>query len=282
MPKTVRTNDIFNSQIWKNILEQYGGNAEKIQQNEINQHVKKIMVSQNGEEGIIQYLFDKIGFTNKCCIEFGAIDGVRISNTYFLKEKHDFTRYLIEGNPNVKNNTNGEKIIKKLITPENINNILDEENCPDNVDFLSIDIDGDDYWVWKSMKHRARIVVIEYHSVLPNDKALAIIPSTGDVRSNEVSYPQKSSYNKITKRTERLNAYYGANLRAMFNLAKSKGYKFCTTLSDNAFFIVEEEFDKLNIPEISVDECIENYFIPSKWWVERMDKYNHEWIILDE
>jgi hypothetical protein len=282
MPRTVTTNEIFNQDIWKNIVEKYNGNEKKLEQNDINKSAKKIMVSQQGEEGIIEYLFDKIGFTNKCCIEFGAIDGVRISNTYMLREKYDFTRYLIEGNPNVKNNTNGEKIIKTLITPENINKILDEENCPENLDLLSIDIDGDDYWVWKNMKHRARIVIIEYHCALPNDIPLAIVPSTGDVKSNEVSYPNKGNYTKVTTRTTALNAYYGANLKAMYNLAKSKGYKFCTTLADNAIFIVEEEFHKLNIPEVSLEDCIENYFVPSQWWADRMDKYNREWIVVNE
>lgn len=280
MEKYICTNNILNETIWQDILSNYSDNAQKLQNHPINKN-KYNKYSQNGEDGILEYILNKIGFKNKVCIEFGAIDGIKFSNTAMLHDKYKFQRFLIEGNPNAKNNTTNEDIIHELITPQNINTILDKAGCPMHVDLLSIDIDGDDYWVWKAMKHQARVVIIEYHPAIPNDNAIAIIPSQTDISSHNVSYPFPNTYTKKTNRGTRLNGYYGANLKAMFKLAKSKGYEFCTTIADNAIFVLKDEFPKLEIPSVDLEECIRNYFIPSQYWFKHRDKFNRSWMIVD-
>ena len=275
--KTIKTDEFLNQDVWNKMVEDRTDNPRFFQGNitkkgdrvdphnescaPLNEHAH-IFHSQNGEEGIIKHIFDKIGHTNKVAVEFGAGDGKTISNTLHFKEIHGFSRVLIEGSnrPSLTN----EEIIRSVVTPENINDLLSD--CPEVCDLISIDIDGDDYWVWKAMKVKGRVVIIEFHSAIPNDVSLAIVPGKGDINS----YKSRTT----------LNGYYSANLRAFYELAETLGYKFCTTISDNAIFVLKEEFHKLEIPEVSLDECLERYFCPIKFWWTYRDKLNREWVVV--
>jgi hypothetical protein len=275
--KTIKTEEFLNQQVWDMMVKERTDNPRFFQAHaldprdiidpnnklkcSLNEHMHKYY-SQAGEEGIVEYIFSKIGYTNKMCVELGANDGKLFSNTLYFKEKHGFQRKLIEGNSSIKNIT-GEDTTYSVITPGNINELLSD--CPKICDFISIDFDGDDYWVWKEMKTEGRVVLAEYHTALPNDIPLAIIPGKGGV------------YDESCKET--LEGYMLANLRAFYELAEKKGYKFCTTIGCNALFVLKEEFNKLEIPEISLEECIERYFCPMPYWWLHRDKSNREWII---
>jgi len=285
---TIKSNDLLTQEAWNTIIEKCGNNRQRLRQTHPINNYEKTVFSQNGEDGVIEHIFQQIGFTNKVCVEFGACDGMRISNTRFLKEEYDFRRILIEGGGYDKwpNSTDGEKLVRALITPDNINTILADENCPQTYDFLSVDIDGDDYWVWKAMTMRARVVIVEYQPSIPNDVPLTIIPSQTDIKSHLVACGTDWNYRNSEETAKPnqfiLNGYYGANLRAFYNLATTKGYKFCTTIMDNAIFVLNEEFSKLGIPEVSRQDCIAKYNCPIEYWWKNRDHNNREWIILDE
>jgi len=111
----------------------------------------KNIYSQNGEDGIIEECLKRMKIEIGSCCEFGAADGYFCSNTRALIEKGwNFT--MLEA-------SNGQ-----FVTPENVNVLV-----PD-CDVLSIDIDGNDYAVWKAYKHRPKIVVIEINSSLDPQK----------------------------------------------------------------------------------------------------------------
>lgn len=275
--KTIRTDEFLNKDVWNKMVDDRTDNPRFFQGNItrsidfIDPHNKykaplneyaHTYHSQNGEEGILEHIFYKIDHTNKVAIEFGAGNGKTISNTFHFKNKHGFSRVLIEGGngPCVTK----EEVIRSIVTPENINDLLSD--CPEICDLISIDIDGDDYWVWKTMNVKGRVVIIEFHSAIPNDVGLAIVPGEGTINSH--------------KGNPILNGYYSANLRAFYELAEILGYKFCTTISDNAIFVLAEEFPKLGIPEAPLEECIERYFCPIKYWWEHRDKLNREWVIV--
>jgi hypothetical protein len=135
---------------------------------------------------------------------------------------------------------------------------------------LSIDIDGDDYWVLKALEKTPRVVILEYHCGIDNNVPVAIVESGGDVKSHEtptyLDYP--------------LNGYYGANMIAFYKLMKSKGYQFVTSIVDNAIFVHDSEFPKLGIAPIDEATCIEKYFNPHHYWgVSHRDIYDREWIL---
>mgnify|MGYP000877316256 CR=1 FL=1 len=296
--KTIKTNDLYNENNWDKIVKECGGwNKKNKRQNE-NINLKNCpfyqkrwtYVSQSGEEGILEDILKKIGMKNKFCIELGANNGKSISNTYYLKKKYNYTRLLIEGDKNVKisRDCSDEKLYYYLINSKNINIIL--ENVLENPDLLSIDIDGDDYWVLKEMKLKPRIIILEYNPGLPNNIPLVCKEGFGTVKSYEGSRWNirvnkkniKQDPNTFNKNLRLLNNYYGANLLAYNRLMNKKGYLFVTSISDNLIYILKEEFDKLNINVITEENIIKKYFCPNKYWGEmHRDLYNNEWLIIE-
>ncbi len=216
--------------------------------NNINKYEEKLNggKSQNGEDGLLNYIFNKIGTTNKYYVEFGAGDGEWLSNAYFFREQLGWTGLLLEGNSNEVNNCKKNiNLHCEFITPNNINSLFKKYDVPKNFDLLSIDIDSYDYWVWKALDEcTANVVIIETNAGLPNN-----IPLTA----------------KMGEPTSTSSWYFGANLLAFYDLAKEKGYEFVTTVRFNAIFIKKELLYKLAIEPISREQCINNYFKPNNY-----------------
>jgi hypothetical protein len=184
--------------------------------------------SQNGEDGIIAEIFNRIGTTNKYFVEFGVENGLECNSTNLLykqwsglwidggKEncndiKSRFKDMIAEGRLNIKN---------EYITAENIENIFKSSDVPVDLDLLSIDIDYNDYYVWKAItNYNPRVVIVEYNAIY--------LPDTNFV----VPYnPQRTCDH---------TSYYGASLFALQELADEKGYCLvgCCFAGVNAFFV---------------------------------------------
>ncbi|HPQ82275.1 MAG TPA: hypothetical protein PL191_00865, partial [Candidatus Saccharimonas sp.] len=118
--------------------------------------------SQNGEDGIIEEIFRRIGTDSKYSVEFGVEDGSEC-NTRFLIEQRGWDSLRMDGSDN-----NPEHIKKEYITPENINKLFKKYNVPKNLDLLSIDIDSNDIYVWKALntEYRPRLVIVEYNATI--------------------------------------------------------------------------------------------------------------------
>lgn len=131
--------------------------------------VYKNVYSQNGEDGILEFIFWQLGIDKGYFVEFGAWDGIVFSNSCNLYRHKSWSGLLIEIDPeryqNLIRNVS-EYHVKTAclaITPENINQVFDEQMVPHDFDLLSIDIDGNDYAVWQSLeeKYKPKIVIIE-------------------------------------------------------------------------------------------------------------------------
>lgn len=187
--------------------------------------------SQNDEDGIIEEIFNRIGTTNKSFVEFGAGDGMSSNTTYLLLK--DWTGVWIEARPDyierIKSQFGSLISTKKLrveqafITAENIEWLLNEFGVPKEFDLLSIDIDGNDYWVWRAIeKFRPRAVVIEYNALFrPRDKWV-------------MKYNPQHVWDG--------SSYQGASLKSLEILGEQKGYKLvgCNFIGVNAFFVRED------------------------------------------
>ena len=146
----------------------------------LNEYSEKIY-SQFGEDGLIKEILNRIEFKNldKWCVEFGARDGISDSNAHNLIKNHDYKAVLIEGDKKyfkkLCKNFISDKIIKlnKFIDfygDNSLDNVLKKTQIPKNFDFLSIDIDGCDYFIFKSMElYRPKIVCIEFNHLIPNE-----------------------------------------------------------------------------------------------------------------
>ena len=141
---------------------------------------RRDVYSQNGEDGIIEKILDLLNIDSGWACEFGAWDGVYLSNAYNLVQSRRFKALMIEGNPTkyqdlVKTaEENDGKILPVNCyvgdgsNPENsLDSILENNQVPRDFDLLSIDIDSYDYLVWKSLtNYKPKVVVIEINSGL--------------------------------------------------------------------------------------------------------------------
>lgn len=182
----------------------------------LQKYVRK-QYSQCGEEGVLEQIFKNVGTMNKISVEFGCRDGYSLSNTRFLVEK-GWTCHMWDCAP-----AKTADVKEHFITAENINDILAQYDIPKNLDLLSIDIDGNDYWVWKALTWQPRVVVIEFNGA----------------KSGKVTIPYDPNF--------KYNAtdYYGASFDLMCALGLEKGYvPVCQLENLNLFFVRAELVDK--------------------------------------
>lgn len=172
------------------------------------------VTSQQGEDGIIQAILQEIGETNRVAVEFGALDGIT-DNTFLLKLLN-FQVYQINGEARTAN------VHEAWLTAENCNDVFKEIGVPKEFDVLSIDIDFNDYYVWKALEYRPRVLVMEYNASVPPDQAKV------------VKYEPTRTWNGTN--------YFGASLLALDNLNKKKGYSlvYCESMGVNAFWVRDD------------------------------------------
>ncbi len=173
--------------------------------------------SQNGEDGILEALFAVIGTTRKDFVEFGAGSG-RECNTARLARRHGWTGLLMDAAAPPPDAP--LTIHQELITAENINQLFEKYHVPPTFDLLSIDIDGNDYWVWRAITAcRPRVVVIEYNASIPPTES-RVMPYDPNFRWSGTNY-------------------FGASLLALATLGTAKGYVLvgCDSSGTNAFFV---------------------------------------------
>lgn len=210
--------------------------------------------SQFGEDGIIQWLIHNLDIKNKTFVEFGVED-YRESNTRFLMMNDNWSGFIIDSS---KENISKIKyseyywkydLIAKnaFITCKNINNLISSRNFNKEVGILSVDIDGNDYWIWKQIDViNPVVVIIEYNSVFGIDRTITV--------------PYCEKYNRT--KTHYSNLYFGASLLALSKLASDKGYALvgCSSAGNNAFFVKK---DKIN--SVVKEASVKKGFILSKF-----------------
>ncbi|SMO83135.1 FkbM family methyltransferase [Gracilimonas mengyeensis] len=208
--------------------------------------------SQNGEDGILLYIFSVIGVENRRFIEFGIGDGQQCNSANLILN-FGWKGLMIEGNQTKAemaelfySNTSKTKqneviILNEFITKENINELFESANSTGEIDLLSIDIDGNDYWVFEAIKNvDPRVIVIEYNASFGPDKSVTV--------------EYDPSFSRFKKHPS--GWYHGASLKALTKLANDKGYELigCDSCGVNAFFVKRELLnDKLE--KISPEEA---------------------------
>lgn len=191
---------------------------------------KRSVYSTHGQDGVIQKIFDTIGTTNKYFVEFGS-SGEKSGggNTPNLR-KDDFVGLLM--NPSI--NVSSEFVVHlHTVTPENINELFEKYQVSYNFDFLSIDIDGQDFHVWNALssQYKPRVVCIESNYQLPPDKD-CVCPKDNSFRWGG-------------------GVFYGSSATALMNLGIHKGYSLVAIAGPDCIFVLNEyakHFDHINDP----------------------------------
>jgi len=203
--------------------------------------------SQFGDDGIIQFLINNLNIPNKTFIEFGVED-YREANTRFLLMNNNWSGLILDASKkNVKRIINSEYYWKfqliarcAFVTVENINQLISDEGIRGDIGLLHIDLDGNDYWVWKAIDIvNPAIAIIEYNSVFGIDRPITI--------------PYKKTFQRTKAHFS--NLYFGASLGALQHLAKQQGYAFvgCNSAGNNAYFVRRDRLNA-NIKELSLKE----------------------------
>lgn len=233
--------------------------------------------SQNGEDGILLYLFSLLESPTKTCVELCAGNGVEC-NTANLIVNHGWRGLLVDGD---KANIARARqyyslprqtlwytptIVETWVTAENVNVLLAEHGFSGAIDLLSLDMDGIDYWVWKALDHvRPRVVVAEFNWCW------------GPEESKTVPYDPK--FHAAIWTPAGPNLYIGASLAALTKLAREKGYRLvgCQRSGFNAFFVQNGLGEEL-LPEVSPTQCFEILSLRLGWSPALLEKLRaHEW-----
>lgn len=215
-------------------------------------------LSQNGEDGIIRYLFDEIGYESRWLVEFGF--GAVQCNALRLVLKEDFHGLLMDGsseNVSFFNYTakrfgiDKAKAVQAFITRDNLEQLISGNGVPREIDFLSLDVDGNDYWFWESLDCISpRVVCIEYNAGLGPDLSWTV--------------PYDDEFERYAKHPS--GFFHGASLAALESLGRRKGYYLvgCDSTGTNAFFL-RDDIQIDGVPALTAREA----FRPHANWLGR-------------
>ncbi len=197
--------------------------------------------SQWGEDGIIEWLIRKLPISSPTYVEFGVEDYSE-SNTRFLLKNRNWRGLVVDASPEHIQSIRKEEIywrhdltaIPSFVNRDNINDTISDGGVSGRIGLLSIDIDGNDYWIWEALDVvDPDIVVCEYNAVF------------GDV------YPITIPYSENFNRTcaHHSNLYAGAGIKALNFLASRKGYRLVGSngAGNNAFFLREDLFPIVDV-----------------------------------
>ncbi len=229
--------------------------------------------SQNEEDGILLFLFSLLGTTNKKSVEICAGDGVE-NNTANLIINHGWNGLLFDGDE--KNVAVGRNFYAHCpdtwvfpptfahawIDAENINTLITSNGFEGEIDLLSIDLDGVDYWIWKAIDCiRPRVVVIECHNIWTADRAVTV--------------PYRPDFNKFDIHPD----YSGASLGALVKLGRQKGYRLVGSnrYGFNAFF-VQSGLGEDIFPEVDPASCLNHPQAIRGQTTRFHEVKNYEWI----
>lgn len=194
--------------------------------------------SQNGEEAYLEFVLKNIGTTNKHFVDLGAWDGIHLSNTKFLSDL-GWTGFLVDGKdfPNV---------FKSFITKENILETLSINNTHKDFDLLSIDLDGNDWWILDKVlsEYKPRLIISEFNAEHPLEQ------------SKTIEYDPLFCFDNFSD-------YYGYTYGAGVKLAEKFGYTIIFQNSDLNLYYLRNDL---------VNETPEFTKKVHRWWGGVTDK----------
>lgn len=219
--------------------------------------------SQNGEDGILLYIFSLIGAKTKICVEICAGDGIQCNSANLILN-HGWTGLLVDGNE--ENVRKGKKFYSShpdtfsfppqfahaWIDRKSVNDLIANHGINGEIDLLSIDLDGVDYWIWEAIEViQPRVVAAEIQCIWGAEHSLTV--------------PYRPDFNSPL--IHGFGVYSGASLPAFVKLARKKGYRLVGTqaLGFNAFFVRGDIAEEI-LPEASAESCLDRPFVT---WAKR-------------
>ncbi len=225
--------------------------------------------SQNDEDGIIQEIFKRIGITNKKFVEFGVQDGTESNSHYLLFL--DWAGLWIEGSKEYVNEINNKfnqpikngklRVLNSFITRENINSLIESQGITGEIDLLSIDIDGNDYYIFEEINCiNPRVIIAEYNAKFPPECEWRMMYDKDFVWSGSDKH--------------------SASLKAFEKLAEKKGYNLVGTnaIGVNAFFVRKDLTKNL----FATPPTAENLYNPPRFHIRYKSGYECNKCLVDD
>lgn len=193
---------------------------------------KRDVASQCGEDGIIERIFQLIPATSRYCVEFGAWDGKLFSNCFNLLQNQGWRGLMIEASAEkyqdlVRTYAGNDRVatLNRFVHFEGedrLDSILAQQQAPQEIGVLSIDVDGCDYYIWEAVQNFSPdLVIVEFNPTIPND----------------VVFVQEKSF----------QVNQGCSLLALAALGHRKGYELAVCTDWNAFFVKRDLYPLLGI-----------------------------------
>ena len=194
------------------------------------------IASQRGEDGITVELMRRLGIRQGRCVELGC--GSNGGNAGVLVAGLGFQGLLVDGDTELvacaADRFAGYEActVHAWITRESVNDLLAERGFDRELDYLGVDLDGIDYWIWDALDVRPRVLICEYNPYFGPTEAVTVPYEPTFVRNardakGELLYPK---------------GFYGASLSALHALGRREGYRLVCTVpnSHNAYFVHED------------------------------------------
>jgi hypothetical protein len=202
--------------------------------------------SQFGDDGIVEHLVARVGVPRQAerFVELGVED-YREANTRFLLVNRNWSGLIVDsGDAHVRALDQSSLLWRHDLHPvtafvdrDNANELLARHGFDRDLGLLSIDLDGNDYWIWEAIAAEPLIVVVEYNSLFGGERAVTI--------------PYEAGFDRT--RAHHSNLYFGASLPALARLAEAKGYRLVGSNSagNNAYFVRADAAEGLPAPSVA-------------------------------
>jgi len=213
------------------------------------------LLSQNGEDGIIRHVFDEIGFESRHFVEFGF--GAAQCNALRLMLHEKFRGLMIDGSDEQCNFFNyaarklgieGVRAVQAFIDLDNLESLIAGNGIPRDIDFLSVDVNGNDYWFWEKLQCVSpRLACIEYNAGIGPDLSWTI--------------PYAADFERYAAHPS--GFFAGASLAALEALGRRKAYRLigCDSTGTNAFFLRND----IRAPALPTKTVAEAYRPHANW-----------------
>ena len=227
--------------------------AERIAKNNYLVSFAKVVTSQDGEDGVIEEVLRQLNLSRGWCVEFGAYDGKSDSNTWNLVQNLGWKAVLIEPFPKafqeLKKNYEGRPDVHCFDDAvgwegaSKLDAIFARTPLPRDFDFMVVDIDGNDFYVWQACKeYRPKVVMIEFNPFIAAD-IYFVKPAEENTRAS-------------------------ASLLAMYELAKSKDYELICVVGGNAIFVRKEDYAQFGIADNRPSSMFQSRWETDLWGTE--------------
>lgn len=220
--------------------------------------------SQDGENKIINYIFNNLNITPKYAVEFGAggVGSARFPNGTAMVQWFnllcDCECLFFEVNKRKINKSDPrfrEMMKIEPINASNVNEIYKKYDVPEDLDINIIDVDGQDFWIWKNLNYNAKVVLVEFNSFLGYEQSVTMHQDDNHWKWRDTNC-----------------TYFGASIEAFRRLGESKGYSLVYRTKRNLVFVqnkyVKNSFDTKEIYDLQGCTEKRQTFKKEQKWVE--------------